>query len=155
MFLEVTDSKAGSSEWSCFVSHRLSVVNQKFEGDRLVSVLQEQIVWSCRHDVPKLFCSSRLLSTLLLQPDMYELCLVTYCTVHMLIISCLRCHSGLSLRSLRTATASLLKTGAGGNFCSSTLCLIRRLASWLQTPLSLLLRFLYSRSSVRPNRCMT
>lgn len=34
MFLEVTDSKAGSSEWSCFVSHRLSVVNQKFEGDR-------------------------------------------------------------------------------------------------------------------------
>lgn len=37
MFLEVTDSKAGSSEWSCFVSHRLSVVNQKFEGDRAVS----------------------------------------------------------------------------------------------------------------------
>lgn len=36
MFLEVTDSKAGSSEWSCFVSHRLSVVNQKFEGDRYI-----------------------------------------------------------------------------------------------------------------------
>ena len=39
MFLEVTDSKAGSSEWSCFVSHRLSVVNQKFEGDRCVPLL--------------------------------------------------------------------------------------------------------------------
>lgn len=39
MFLEVTDSKAGSSEWSCFVSHRLSVVNQKFEGDRFVLFL--------------------------------------------------------------------------------------------------------------------
>ena len=39
MFLEVTDSKAGSSEWSCFVSHRLSVVNQKFEGDRFVHLV--------------------------------------------------------------------------------------------------------------------
>ena len=38
MFLEVTDSKAGSSEWSCFVSHRLSVVNQKFEGDRYTNM---------------------------------------------------------------------------------------------------------------------
>ena len=44
MFLEVTDSKAGSSEWSCFVSHRLSVVNQKFEGDRLVHFLPGCIV---------------------------------------------------------------------------------------------------------------
>ena len=28
MFLEVTDSQA-NPEWSCFVSHRLSVVNQR------------------------------------------------------------------------------------------------------------------------------
>ncbi|XP_022941427.1 uncharacterized protein LOC111446723 isoform X2 [Cucurbita moschata] len=31
VFLEVTDSRITSSEWSCFVSHRLSVVNQKME----------------------------------------------------------------------------------------------------------------------------
>ncbi|KAI9107556.1 hypothetical protein K1719_021593 [Acacia pycnantha] len=31
MFLEVTDSRKTSSDWSCFVSHRLSVVNQKME----------------------------------------------------------------------------------------------------------------------------
>ncbi|CAA6670482.1 unnamed protein product [Spirodela intermedia] len=31
VFLEVTDSKNTSSDWSCFVSHRLSVVNQKLE----------------------------------------------------------------------------------------------------------------------------
>ena len=31
MFLEVTDSSANNSEWSCFVSHRLSVVNQRSE----------------------------------------------------------------------------------------------------------------------------
>ncbi|KAJ4850001.1 hypothetical protein Tsubulata_016236 [Turnera subulata] len=31
VFLEVTDSRNTSSEWSCFVSHRLSVVNQKME----------------------------------------------------------------------------------------------------------------------------
>ena len=30
MFLEVTDSR-GSPDWSCFVSHRLSVVNQRLE----------------------------------------------------------------------------------------------------------------------------
>lgn len=34
MFLEVTDSRASSASaaWSCFVSHRLSVVNQKTDG---------------------------------------------------------------------------------------------------------------------------
>ncbi|KAK8602582.1 hypothetical protein V6N13_057786 [Hibiscus sabdariffa] len=31
LFLEVTDLRNTSSDWSCFVSHRLSVVNQKME----------------------------------------------------------------------------------------------------------------------------
>lgn len=31
VFLEVTDSRNTNSDWSCFVSHRLSVVNQKME----------------------------------------------------------------------------------------------------------------------------
>ncbi|GMP94503.1 hypothetical protein CsSME_00043948 [Camellia sinensis var. sinensis] len=31
VFLEVTDSRNTSSDWSCFVSHRLSVVNQRME----------------------------------------------------------------------------------------------------------------------------
>lgn len=31
VFLEVTDSRNTPSDWSCFVSHRLSVVNQKME----------------------------------------------------------------------------------------------------------------------------
>lgn len=31
MFLEVTDSSANNGDWSCFVSHRLSVVNQRSE----------------------------------------------------------------------------------------------------------------------------
>ncbi|KAB2080230.1 hypothetical protein ES319_A05G057300v1 [Gossypium barbadense] len=31
VFLEVTDSRNTSTDWSCFVSHRLSVVNQKLE----------------------------------------------------------------------------------------------------------------------------
>nr|CAD1827765.1 unnamed protein product [Ananas comosus var. bracteatus] len=31
VFLEVTDSRNTVSDWSCFVSHRLSVVNQKME----------------------------------------------------------------------------------------------------------------------------
>ncbi|KAA8525494.1 hypothetical protein F0562_007349 [Nyssa sinensis] len=31
VFLEVTDSRNTSSDWSCFVSHRLSVVNQRTE----------------------------------------------------------------------------------------------------------------------------
>eukprot|EP00898_Chlorokybus_atmophyticus_P004102 jgi/Chlat1/4693/Chrsp3S05628 len=36
MFLEVTDPRASEKEWSCFVSHKLSVVNQKAE-ERSVS----------------------------------------------------------------------------------------------------------------------
>ncbi len=36
MFLEVTDPRMGGAEWSCFVSHRLTVVNQKTE-DRAVA----------------------------------------------------------------------------------------------------------------------
>lgn len=36
MFLEVTDPRQGSNDWSCFVSHRLTVVNQKAE-DRAVA----------------------------------------------------------------------------------------------------------------------
>lgn len=36
MFLEVTDPRQGSNDWSCFVSHRLTVVNQKTE-DRAVA----------------------------------------------------------------------------------------------------------------------
>lgn len=36
VFLEVTDSRSTSSDWSCFVSHRLSVVNQRME-DKSVS----------------------------------------------------------------------------------------------------------------------
>lgn len=31
VFLEVTDSRNTTNDWSCFVSHRLSVVNQKME----------------------------------------------------------------------------------------------------------------------------
>ncbi|XP_073138267.1 uncharacterized protein [Henckelia pumila] len=31
VFLEVTDSRNATSDWSCFVSHRLSVVNQRIE----------------------------------------------------------------------------------------------------------------------------
>ncbi|XP_072971433.1 uncharacterized protein [Typha angustifolia] len=31
VFLEVTDSRNTTSDWSCFVSHRLSVINQKVE----------------------------------------------------------------------------------------------------------------------------
>jgi hypothetical protein len=36
MFLEVTDPRSAGIDWSCFVSHRLSVVNQKFD-DRSVN----------------------------------------------------------------------------------------------------------------------
>ncbi|KAK9075604.1 hypothetical protein SSX86_003930 [Deinandra increscens subsp. villosa] len=36
VFLEVTDSRNATSDWTCFVSHRLSVVNQKME-DRSVT----------------------------------------------------------------------------------------------------------------------
>lgn len=31
MFLEVTDPRNTAADWSCFVSHRLSVVNQRFD----------------------------------------------------------------------------------------------------------------------------
>jgi hypothetical protein len=37
LFLEVTDPRAASPDWTCFVSHRLSVVNQRGEGDRSVA----------------------------------------------------------------------------------------------------------------------
>lgn len=36
MFLEVTDSRTVAGDWSCFVSHRLAVVNQRVD-DRSVS----------------------------------------------------------------------------------------------------------------------
>lgn len=36
MFLEVTDSRTVAGDWSCFVSHRLAVVNQRAD-DRSVS----------------------------------------------------------------------------------------------------------------------
>eukprot|EP00884_Botryococcus_braunii_P019083 jgi/Botrbrau1/5859/Bobra.0366s0040.1 len=41
MFLEVTDPRS-SGEWSCFVSHRLSVVNQKFEERTVVKESQNR-----------------------------------------------------------------------------------------------------------------
>ena len=31
MFLEVADPRSSSADWSCFVSHRLAVVNQRSE----------------------------------------------------------------------------------------------------------------------------
>ncbi|CAG9460218.1 unnamed protein product [Pedinophyceae sp. YPF-701] len=34
MFLEVTDSRCTTQDWSCFVSHKLAVVNQKAEGGK-------------------------------------------------------------------------------------------------------------------------
>ena len=37
MFLEVTDSRNADVEWSCFVSHRLSVVNQHKDAEKSVS----------------------------------------------------------------------------------------------------------------------
>jgi hypothetical protein len=37
MFLEVCDPRAPSPDWTCFVSHRLAVVNQKAEADKSVS----------------------------------------------------------------------------------------------------------------------
>lgn len=37
MFLEVTDSRNQEADWSCFVSHRLSVVNQNKDSDKSVS----------------------------------------------------------------------------------------------------------------------
>lgn len=37
MFLEVCDPRAPSPDWTCFVSHRLAVVNQKAEAEKSVS----------------------------------------------------------------------------------------------------------------------
>lgn len=44
MFLEVTDSRASSASaaWSCFVSHRLSVVNQKTDGTSVTKESQNR-----------------------------------------------------------------------------------------------------------------
>ncbi|PKA57938.1 Ubiquitin carboxyl-terminal hydrolase 13 [Apostasia shenzhenica] len=42
VFLEVTDSRNTSSDWSCFVSHRLSVVNQKMEDKSLTKESQNR-----------------------------------------------------------------------------------------------------------------
>jgi hypothetical protein len=37
MFLEVTDPRNQETDWSCFVSHRLSVINQHRDSDKSVS----------------------------------------------------------------------------------------------------------------------
>lgn len=37
MFLEVTDPRNQEADWSCFVSHRLSVINQHRDSDKSVS----------------------------------------------------------------------------------------------------------------------
>lgn len=71
MFLEVTDSKAGSSEWSCFVSHRLSVVNQKFEGDRLGHLLPSCIC------IPKNICFCLLGCTCWVYKTFIECCMLS------------------------------------------------------------------------------
>ncbi|KAH0465420.1 hypothetical protein IEQ34_005523 [Dendrobium chrysotoxum] len=42
VFLEVTDSRNTTSDWSCFVSHRLSVVNQKMEEKSLTKESQNR-----------------------------------------------------------------------------------------------------------------
>ncbi|KAK8936233.1 hypothetical protein KSP39_PZI013482 [Platanthera zijinensis] len=42
VFLEVTDSRNSISDWSCFVSHRLSVVNQKMEEKSLTKESQNR-----------------------------------------------------------------------------------------------------------------
>lgn len=42
VFLEVTDSRNANSDWSCFVSHRLSVVNQKMEEKSLIKESQNR-----------------------------------------------------------------------------------------------------------------
>lgn len=41
VFLEVTDSRS-SSDWSCFVSHRLSVVNQRLEEKSVIKESQNR-----------------------------------------------------------------------------------------------------------------
>ncbi|KAJ4958148.1 hypothetical protein NE237_025259 [Protea cynaroides] len=42
VFLEVTDSRNNSSDWSCFVSHRLSVVNQRMEDKSVIKESQNR-----------------------------------------------------------------------------------------------------------------
>ncbi|KAG2659786.1 hypothetical protein PVAP13_1KG380605 [Panicum virgatum] len=42
VFLEVTDPRSTTSEWSCFVSHRLSVINQKVEEKSIMKESQNR-----------------------------------------------------------------------------------------------------------------
>lgn len=42
VFLEVTDSRNTSSDWSCFVSHRLSVLNQRMEDKSVMKESQNR-----------------------------------------------------------------------------------------------------------------
>ncbi|OUZ99845.1 MATH [Macleaya cordata] len=42
VFLEVTDSRNTASDWSCFVSHRLSVVNQRMEDKSVMKESQNR-----------------------------------------------------------------------------------------------------------------
>jgi hypothetical protein len=42
VFLEVTDPRNTASEWSCFVSHRLSVINQKAEEKSIMKESQNR-----------------------------------------------------------------------------------------------------------------
>ena len=55
MFLEVADSRASAADWSCFVSHRLAVVNQKSE-DRTVGKESQNRYSKVRSDTPQ--CTS-------------------------------------------------------------------------------------------------
>ena len=85
MFLEVTDSKAGSSEWSCFVSHRLSVVNQKFEGDRYNTFIcssarqhqqaasRQSTIHACKQEIQPCFTPTLLVCSPFLASLAFEL----------------------------------------------------------------------------------
>jgi hypothetical protein len=42
VFLEVTDPRNTSGEWTCFVSHRLSVINQKVEEKSIMKESQNR-----------------------------------------------------------------------------------------------------------------
>ncbi|KAL9250162.1 MATH domain and coiled-coil domain-containing protein [Drosera capensis] len=42
VFLEVTDSKSNSADWTCFVNHRLSVVNQRTEERSVIKESQNR-----------------------------------------------------------------------------------------------------------------
>lgn len=42
MFLEVTDPRAASDDWSAFVSHRLAVVNQRDDAKSLAKESQNR-----------------------------------------------------------------------------------------------------------------